>query len=414
MISLDSFYKDLTEEQRQNASEYNFDHPNAFDFDALIHTLKQLKRGMSVEIPIYDFKRHGRLKETETKYGADVIIVEGILVLYPKELRDLFDIKLFVEEEPDICLARRLRRDIVERGRSVDSVLKQYEKFVKPAFEDYIAPTKKYADIILPRGQENKVGINLIAEHIKSQLLRRGWRPTIPLKTPPLETLPSTVYIMKSNRQIESIQTIIRDRDTPRDDFVFFADRLSRLVIEEALKLLPSEEVTVETPTGALYRGVKFTANICALPIMRGGDTMVHALCSLLRDPLVGKILIQSDKNKTPSLFFYKIPKNLSSYYVFVLDPLLGSGNTVIMAIRLLLEHHIPQEQIIFVTLIASRTGIINVTSMYPKVRIVTSAVDPSLNQMGYIIPGVGNFGDRYFGTESSPSESSTEETPKW
>jgi uracil phosphoribosyltransferase len=138
-------------------------------------------------------------------------------------------------------------------------------------------------------------------------------------------------------------------------------------VIEEALKLLPFQEVTVETPTGSLYSGVRLVANvqqrpqhhlikphkcisfvhsfiyhsshffcleICALPIMRGGDTMVHALCSLLRDPLVGKILIQSDKHKTPSLFFYKIPKNLSSYYVFVLDPLLGSGNTVIMAIR--------------------------------------------------------------------------------
>jgi uridine kinase len=121
-----------------------------------VNTITTLKEGKSVNIPIYDFKTHSRSSKTETKYGADVIIIEGIFVLYTKQLTDLMDMKLFVDEEDDIRLARRLKRDIAERGRDIKSVLEQYEKFVKPAFDDHILPTKKNADIIIPRGQSNK------------------------------------------------------------------------------------------------------------------------------------------------------------------------------------------------------------------------------------------------------------------
>jgi len=171
-ISLDSFYRPLTMDERTNIAEYNFDHPDAFDWDTTIEILKLLKDGNKrVDIPIYDFVTHSRcLDQTTPVYGADVIIFEGILVFYMKAVRDFFDMKIFVDADPDTRLARRIVRDINHRGRDLMGVLRQYEKFVKPAFEDYILPTKKYADVIIPRGADNRVAINLIVQHIQSKL----------------------------------------------------------------------------------------------------------------------------------------------------------------------------------------------------------------------------------------------------
>jgi len=171
-ISLDSFYRPLTPEERENVSEYNFDHPNAFDFELTIEIVKLLREGNKrVDIPVYDFVTHSRFTDQAIPvYAADIIIFEGILVFYMKEVRDYFDMKIFVDADPDTRLARRIVRDINHRGRDLMGVLRQYEKFVKPAFEDYILPTKKYADVIIPRGADNKVAINLIVQHIQSKL----------------------------------------------------------------------------------------------------------------------------------------------------------------------------------------------------------------------------------------------------
>eukprot|EP01087_Luapelamoeba_hula_P009011 TRINITY_DN2295_c0_g1_i1.p1 TRINITY_DN2295_c0_g1~~TRINITY_DN2295_c0_g1_i1.p1 ORF type:complete len:261 (+),score=53.25 TRINITY_DN2295_c0_g1_i1:209-991(+) len=178
LVSQDSFYLPLTEEEKQNVQEYNFDHPESFDWELLTKTLETLrnpgrKGPKAVEIPVYDFVTHSRLDETKEIYGADIIILEGILVFYPKELRDLFDMKIFVDADADTRLARRVIRDINHRGRDVMGVLRQYEKFVKPSFDEYINPTKKYADVIVPRGADNVVAINLLVEHIKANLARR-------------------------------------------------------------------------------------------------------------------------------------------------------------------------------------------------------------------------------------------------
>jgi len=175
MISQDSFYRPLTSTEKDNVTDYNFDHPDAFDWSLLTSTITNLKHqnksGRPVEIPSYDFVTHSRFEETKTMiYGADVIILEGILVFYPKELREIFDMKIFVDADADTRLARRVIRDINHRGRDVMGVLRQYEKFVKPAFDEYINPTKKYADVIIPRGADNLVAINLIGEHIKRRL----------------------------------------------------------------------------------------------------------------------------------------------------------------------------------------------------------------------------------------------------
>uniref|UniRef100_A0A671LDS3 Uridine-cytidine kinase n=1 Tax=Sinocyclocheilus anshuiensis TaxID=1608454 RepID=A0A671LDS3_9TELE len=172
LLSMDSFYKVLSPEEQALAvrNDYNFDHPGAFDFELLVTTLRKLKQGKSVKIPVYDFTTHGCQKDWKNVYGASVIIFEGILSFADKELLQLMDMKIFVDTDSDIRLVWRLRRDITERGRDIEGVIKQYNKFVKPAFEEYIEPTMRLADIVVPRGGGNMVAIDLIVQHVHSQL----------------------------------------------------------------------------------------------------------------------------------------------------------------------------------------------------------------------------------------------------
>ncbi|XP_048377878.1 uridine-cytidine kinase 2-A-like isoform X1 [Stegostoma tigrinum] len=172
ILSQDSFYKVLTAEQKAKASkgQYNFDHPDAFDNELILHTLKDIINGKTVSIPVYDFIKHSRKSEMVKVYPADVVLFEGILVFYSQEIRDLFQMKLFVDTDADTRLSRRVLRDINERGRDLEQILTQYTTFVKPAFEEFCLPTKKYADVIIPRGVENLVAINLIVQHIQDIL----------------------------------------------------------------------------------------------------------------------------------------------------------------------------------------------------------------------------------------------------
>ncbi|CAI7745299.1 unnamed protein product, partial [Closterium sp. NIES-53] len=166
----DSFYRGLTEEELKHASDFNFDHPDAFDTDALLSTIVALKEGQSVEIPVYDFKTHQRSTAVRKTNPADVIILEGILVFHEARVRRLMNMKVFVDTDADVRLARRIRRDTLERGRDVQGVIDQYARFVKPAFDDFVLPSKKFADIIIPRGGDNHVAVNLIVQHIGSKL----------------------------------------------------------------------------------------------------------------------------------------------------------------------------------------------------------------------------------------------------
>jgi len=175
LISMDSFYKALGPEAIAQASrnDYNFDHPDSFDYPLLFEALRALKQGKSVEIPIYDFTTHSRRKETQLIQHAAVVIFEGILSLYDKDVMSLFDMKIFVDTDADVRLSRRLIRDIAERGRDLRGILEQYNRFVKPSFDDFVQPTVRYADIIIPRGSENLVAIELITQHIRRKLEER-------------------------------------------------------------------------------------------------------------------------------------------------------------------------------------------------------------------------------------------------
>ncbi|XP_068191047.1 uridine-cytidine kinase 1 [Antennarius striatus] len=171
IISQDSFYRVLTPEQKAKAlrGQYNFDHPEAFDNELMYRTLKDIVEGRVVDVPTYDFVTHSRMEDRITVYPADVVLLEGILVFYSQKVRDMFHMKLFVDTDSDVRLSRRVLRDMT-RGRDLEQILTQYTTFVKPAFEEFCLPTKKYVDVIIPRGVDNMVAINLIVQHIQDIL----------------------------------------------------------------------------------------------------------------------------------------------------------------------------------------------------------------------------------------------------
>ncbi len=168
VIEEDSYYKDQSNISFEERVKTNYDHPFAFDNKLLIEHLKDLKSGKSIEKPLYDFELHNRKKETLLVEAKEVVILEGILILSEEEIRDLLDIKVFVDTDSDVRIIRRILRDIKERGRSLDSVIYQYMKTVRPAHLQFIEPSKKYADIIIPEGGYNDVAIDLIYQKIKS------------------------------------------------------------------------------------------------------------------------------------------------------------------------------------------------------------------------------------------------------
>lgn len=170
ILEQDSYYKDQSDMSYNERINTNYDHPSAFDNDLLVEHLKKLRDGKSIEKPEYDFENHNRKKETSLVEPKKIIILEGILVLFEKEIRDLLDIKVFVDTDSDVRVIRRILRDIKERGRTLDSVILQYMDTVRPAHLQFIEPSKRYADINIPEGGYNKVAIDLIVQKIKSIL----------------------------------------------------------------------------------------------------------------------------------------------------------------------------------------------------------------------------------------------------
>uniref|UniRef100_A0A8C7ZIK4 Uridine-cytidine kinase n=1 Tax=Oryzias sinensis TaxID=183150 RepID=A0A8C7ZIK4_9TELE len=410
LLSMDSFYKVLNKEEQELAAknEYNFDHPDAFDFELLISVLRKLKKGKSVKVPVYDFTSHCRRKEWKTVYGANVVIFEGILAFANKELLKLLDMKVFVDTDSDIRLIRRLKRDISQRGRDVSGIIKQYNKFVKPAFEQYIEPTVQVADIVVPRGGENFVALDLIVQHVHSQLEKRKlrWDISALASAHQGQPLPRTLSVLEASPQVRGMHTIIRNKETNRDEFIFYSKRLMRLLIEHALSFLPLEPVSVETPQGGVYEGKRLSGKrITGVSILRAGETMEQALMAVCKDIRLGKILIQTNHDTgEPELHYLRLPKDISEDYVILVDSTVSTGAAALMAVRVLLDHDVPEDKIFLLSLLMAEMGVHSVAYAFPKVRIITTAVDKEVNDQFHIIPGIGNFGDRFFGTDA-PSD---------
>lgn len=170
VLSHDNYYKRHDDMPYEERCKLNYDEPAAFDTSLMVYHLDQLRHGYSIECPVYDFTVHNRSDETIRLVPHKVIIVEGILIFENEELRNLMDIKIFVDTDADIRLCRRIKRDVNKRGRSLESVLTQYQQTVKPMHERYVEPSKKYADLVVPEGGKNLVALNMITGHIQHYL----------------------------------------------------------------------------------------------------------------------------------------------------------------------------------------------------------------------------------------------------
>lgn len=167
VVPLDSYYNDTSHMTEEERHAINFDHPDAFDWKLLIKQVNELRNGQAVEQPTYSYIKCNRLKETLHVEPKPVIIIEGIMTLLNKKLRDMMDLKIFVDTDSDERLIRNIQRDVLERGRTVDMVISRYLEVLKPMHEQFIEPTKKYADLIIPQGGENHKGINILVNTLK-------------------------------------------------------------------------------------------------------------------------------------------------------------------------------------------------------------------------------------------------------
>lgn len=174
VIPEDSYYKDRSDLPFEERTKINYDHPDAFDHALLCQHLKQLRDGQSIQIPIYNHTKHEREKLTREIGQHTIIVLEGILLFAEKQVRNQMDIRIYMDTPLDTCLIRRLKRDVIERGRSFDSVLEQYENTVRPMYLQFIEPSKRYADIIVPRGGENRIAIEMITAKMRELLNGSG------------------------------------------------------------------------------------------------------------------------------------------------------------------------------------------------------------------------------------------------
>uniref|UniRef100_A0A8C7MXN7 uridine/cytidine kinase n=1 Tax=Oncorhynchus kisutch TaxID=8019 RepID=A0A8C7MXN7_ONCKI len=391
LLSMDSFYK-----VRPVSNDYSFDHPG-----------QRLKHGKIVMIPVYDFTTHGRQKDWKTVYGASVVIFEGIMSFADKELLELRDMKSIVDTDSDIRHVRRLRRDITERGRDIEGVIKQYNKFVKPAFERYIEPYIQLADIVVPRVGEQNSLLSLSPIQMYSPLccFVQGSPVLGPADSAPPPS--QTLRVLESMPQVKGLHTIIRNQETSRDEFVFYPKRLMRLLIEHALTFLPSQPCTVQTPQGREYEGKRSLSG--------KGITGVSILAAC-KDVRFGEILIQTNLDSgEPELHYLRLPKGISEEHVILMDSTVSSSAAAMMAVRDLLDHKV-QEKIALASLLMAGLGVHWVAYAFPKVKIITTAVDKGVDDFLQAIPGIGDFGDLYFGTDgrtSGWSDDEEQEQPK-
>ncbi|KAF2473860.1 uridine-cytidine kinase 2 [Lindgomyces ingoldianus] len=381
IMSMDSFYKPLTlmESRAAFRNEFDFDSPDAIDFDLLVDKLSDIKQGRVAEVPVYSFEKHNRLEQTTTIYSPHVLILEGIFALHDQRVLDMLDLKIFAEADADLCLSRRLVRDVKERGRDIEGCIKQWFGFVKPNFYKYVAPQREIADIIIPRGIENKVAISMISGQIGKTLSHKSVKHRLELsrlgKIAEDSPLSPNALILEQTNQVKGIHTLLMDPNTSREDYLFYFDRMAGMLIEKAVDFLPLEPAQVITPQGNVYMGLRKTAEVSAVVILRGGSAFETGLRRSIPDCRTGRILIQTNyRTGEPELHYRALPNNIAEHgLVLLLDPQMSSGGAALMAARVLTDHGVPEDRIIFVTYLAGRVGVNRVLSVFPDVRVVVA-----------------------------------------
>jgi len=207
------------------------------------------------------------------------------------------------------------------------------------------------------------------------------------------------------------MHTIIRDKNTDKNDFVFYSDRLIRLLVEAGLGHLPFKEKSVVTPTGRTYVGVEFAKKLCGVSVIRSGESMENALRACCKSIKIGKILVHKNSSNSPThngpspnnhgdqydLIYEKLPKDIADRYVLLMDPILGTGNSASRCISILKEKGVEESKILFLNLISAPQGIHKICTEYPSIKLITTEIDDSIDDNFRVVPGLGEFGDRYF-----------------
>ncbi|EON61021.1 hypothetical protein W97_00231 [Coniosporium apollinis CBS 100218] len=382
-MSMDSFYKPLTPEQSAAAfrNEFDFDSPDAIDFDVLVRILGDLKAGKKAEVPIYSFQKHARIDKTNTIYSPHVLILEGIFALHDQRVLDMLDLKIFAEADGDLCLSRRLVRDVRDRGRDIEGCIKQWFSFVKPNFYKYVQPQREVADLIVPRGIENKVAISMVSDRVKKILKHKSRLHQAELRRlgQVAEDAPMSdnCIVLEESAQIRGINTQLLDPDLDRENFIFYFDRMVRFLVERAVECMSYEPHQILTPQNYTYMGLKQEGEVSGVVILRGGCILETGLRRVIPDCRTGRLLIQTDyRTGEPALHYLSLPTEGSSPIstherVLLLDPQMSSGGAALMAVRVLVDHGVAEEKIVFVTYMAGRVGVNRLLSVYPEVKVV-------------------------------------------
>ncbi|KZF23284.1 uridine kinase [Xylona heveae TC161] len=414
VLSMDSYYRPLTPEQSEKAyrNEYDFDSPEAIDFDALLQTLRDLKQGKKADIPVYSFEKHQRETKTIPIYSPHVLVVEGIFALYDPRVVELMDMRIYAEADLDVCLARRITRDVRDRGRDIEGCIKQWFSFVKPNYNRFVEPQRVNADIIVPRSIENRVAIDMVVQHIQRILTQKSQKHQddlhklgIAVKDEPLSP---NVLLLKQTPQIVAMSTILQNPSTHQVDFVFYFDRLTTLLITRAMENMRYREATVTTPHGNTYHGLlpagevrsdvpestglAYAPQVSAVVILRAGSSMETGLKRVIPDCRTGRLLIQTNyRTGEPELHYQKLPEKIDQDEgVLLLDPQMSSGGAALMAVKVLVDHGIPEEKITFVTYFGGRLGINRLLTVFPDIKVVVSQVVEDVEERW--------IADRYFG----------------
>lgn len=418
VLPLDSFYK--TPPAGTDISSYDFDHPDSLDFDEFVVALDNLSNGLPARIPEYSFVEHRRVGYHDMQ-PASVIITDGILLFTDKRVTQRLHVKIFVDTDADECLRRRILRDTKDRGRDLNGVLEQYCRFVRPSVERFVAPSRVEADIVIPRGY-NPIAVDLIKASLVQKLSMSG--DDVGVRYP-------QVRIVGHSLTVKSIHSAIRDSTIHTRDFVFYTDRLTRIVLEFAMGMAAASsnsvmDRSVVTPDGHTYEGV---SGICGGPacaddlavvsVVRAGEAMEAAVRQLVPGVPVGKILLQTkpkaattDSSAAPigvdsddefAVRYCKLPVDITkAKTVLVLEPVIGDGRATAAAVRLLRARGVPEKALLIVSLIGSQRGLESLARAFPGISIVSSEIDPRVDEQGRCVPGIGDIAERYFGSRES------------
>lgn len=306
-----------------------------------------------------------------------MLILEGIFALHDQRILDMLDMRVFCEADADTCLSRRLVRDVEERGRDIQGCIKQWFGFVKPNFHNWVKPQREIADIIVPRGVENKVAIGMIADRIRKILSDKSSQHQLELRrlgqAAEAAPLSANVLALKQTRQIMGINTLLIDEHLNREEFIFYFDRLAALLIERASECNEFEPTQIETPEKTLYIGLRSAREVSAVVLLRGGSILETGLRRVIPDCRAGRILIQTpDESGEPELHFLKLAQDIAEHgMVLLLDGQICRGGAALMAVRVLVDHGVAENRIVVVTYMAGRTGVNRLLSVFPDVRVV-------------------------------------------